>query len=157
MMIHALAVVESGAVIGARTKVWHFAHIRASARIGDDCTIGKGVYVDAGVVIGDRCKLQNSVSVYKGVTLEDEVFVGPAVVFTNDPWPRAVGEWAIVPTRVCRGASIGANATILCGVTIGERAMVGAGAVVVSDVPADSVVCGNPATIVRRIGEARRA
>lgn len=153
VQVHPSAFVEEGAIIGARTKIWHHAHVRAGAIIGSDCVIGKDVYVDVGARIGDRCKVQNGVSVYQGVTLEDEVFVGPHVAFTNDRWPRAVGDWTLIPTRVCRGASIGANATILCGVTIGHRSMVGAGAVVVDDVPSDHVVCGNPATWVRLIGE----
>ena len=147
-MIHPTAIVELGAVIGHGTKVWHFAHIRTGAEIGADCVIGKDVYIDELVVIGDRVKIQNGVSVYQGVTLEDEVFVGPHVVFTNDPYPRSVGPWEVVPTRIRRGASLGANATILCGIEIGEWAMVGAGAVVTHSVPAGMLVRGNPARVV---------
>jgi acetyltransferase-like isoleucine patch superfamily enzyme len=103
------------------------------------------------VVIGERCKIQNSVNIYNGVTIGDEVFIGPAVTFTNDLHPSAVGEWLVTPTVVGNGASIGANATIVCGVTIGEGAVVGAGAVVIDDVPVRTLVVGNPARFVRRL------
>jgi len=145
-VIHPTAVVEDGAVVGDGTRVWHFAHVRSGARVGERCVIGKSVFVDDGAVIGNACKIQNFVSVYSGVTLEDEVFVGPSAVFTNDRYPRAVGGgWELVRTVVRRGASIGANATIVCGVTIGPWAVVGAGAVVVEDVEAHRLVVGNPA------------
>jgi acetyltransferase-like isoleucine patch superfamily enzyme len=147
-MIHPSAIVEPGAVIGVDTKIWHFAHVRAGAVIGKYCVIGKDCYIDAGVVIGDGVKIQNGVSVYRGVRLEDGVFVGPHAVFTNDLTPRSRGEWFCTPTLVQRGASIGANATVLCGVTIGEWAMVGAGAVVTHNVPSAALVCGNPARVV---------
>jgi UDP-2-acetamido-3-amino-2,3-dideoxy-glucuronate N-acetyltransferase len=142
------AVVEDGAVVGQGARIWHFAHVRSGARIGDDTVIGKSAYIDTGAVIGAGCKIQNFVSVYSGVTLEDEVFVGPSVVFTNDLHPRASGTWELVPTLVRRGASLGANATVLCGVTIGEWATVGAGAVVTSDVEPHRLVVGNPARAV---------
>lgn len=138
--------------IGARTKVWHHAHVRSGARIGADCVIGKGVYVDTGVIIGDRCKLQNGVNIYNGVTLGDEVFVGPGAIFTNDKNPRAVGEWTIVPTKVGNGVSIGAGAVIVCGITIGDGAMIGAGAVVTHNVLPGSTVVGNPAYHLRPAG-----
>jgi UDP-2-acetamido-3-amino-2,3-dideoxy-glucuronate N-acetyltransferase len=145
-VVHETAVVEDGADIGDGCRIWHFAHVRAGASIGPGTVIGKSVYVDGGAVIGDNCKVQNFVSVYTGVTLADEVFVGPSAVFTNDLVPRAASaDWKLVRTRVERGASIGANATILCGVTIGEWAMVGAGSVVTGDVAAHHVVVGNPA------------
>lgn len=148
--IHPTAVVEEGAVVGAGTRVWHLAHIRSGAQVGAGCVIGRAVFVDAGAVIGDACKVQNFVSVYSGVTLEDEVFVGPSAVFTNDRTPRAGSDdWRILTTVVQRGASIGGNATIVCGVTIGEWAMVGAGAVVIEDVERHALVIGNPA---RRVG-----
>jgi UDP-2-acetamido-3-amino-2,3-dideoxy-glucuronate N-acetyltransferase len=147
-MIHLTAFVDPGAVIGDGTKVWHFAHIRAHAIIGKDCVIGKDVYIDNGVQLGDRVHVQNGVSVYRGVRLDDEVFVGPHVVFTNDRYPRVGGEWVCVPTYVHRGASLGANSTIICGVTIGEWAMVAAGSVVTHDVPAGMLVRGNPARVV---------
>ncbi len=152
--VHPSAEVAPGAVIGPGTRIWHQAQVREGAVIGADCVLGKDVYVDCGVVIGNRVKIQNGVSLYRGVTLEDDVFVGPGVVFTNDRYPRASSsEWQVMPTRVCRGASIGANATIVCGVTIGEYALVGAGAVVTRDVPPRSLVVGNPARVVGRVGE----
>jgi acetyltransferase-like isoleucine patch superfamily enzyme len=124
--------------------------VRAGARIGAGCTLGKNVFVDAGVVIGDRTKVQNNVSVYAGVTLGDEVFVGPSAVFTNDRFPRAVSPgWEVVPTLVRRGASIGANATVVCGVEIGEYATVGAGAVLTRSLEPHELALGTPA---RRAG-----
>jgi acetyltransferase-like isoleucine patch superfamily enzyme len=138
--------VEEGATIGSGSKVWHLGHIRAKAVVGRDCTIGRNVFIDAGVSVGDRVKIQNNVSVYAGVTIEDEVFVGPSAVFTNDLNPRAQNpNWVITPTVIRRGASIGANATIVCGVVIGEYAMVAAGAVVTRDVHPYQLVAGNPA------------
>jgi UDP-2-acetamido-3-amino-2,3-dideoxy-glucuronate N-acetyltransferase len=146
VFVHPTAEVEQGAELGPGTKVWHLTHIRSTARIGAGCTIGRNVYVDAGVVIGDRAKVQNNVSVYVGVTLEDEVFVGPSAVFTNDLYPRAQNpDWVVTPTMVRRGASIGANATIVCGKEIGEYAMVAAGALVSRDVQPYQLVAGNPA------------
>ena len=146
--IHPTAVVEAGAIVGDGTRIWHRSHIREGARIGAGCTIGFAVYVDAGAVLGDRCKIQNHVSVYRGVVLEDDVFVGPAATFTNDRYPRAGSvEWEVEPTRVRRGASIGAHATIVCGVEIGAWSMVGAGAVVTHDVPAHGLAMGAPARL----------
>lgn len=146
-MIHPTAVVEPGAKIGDDVRIWHFVHVRKGANIGAGSQLGKSVYVDAGAVVGERCHVQNFVSLYAGVTLEDDVFVGPAVTFTNDLYPRANNaSWIRVPTRVGRGASIGANATVVCGITIGEWAMVGAGAVVAHDVAPYQLVIGNPAT-----------
>jgi len=146
---HDTAVVEPGARIGDRTRVWHHAHIRDDAVVGADCTIGKNVYIDAGVQIGDRVKIQNNVSVFAGVTLEDEVFVGPSAVFTNDRYPRATGEWELAPTVVREGASIGANACVVCGIEIGPWATVGAGAVLTRSLEPHELVVGNPA---RRVG-----
>lgn len=147
--IHPTAVVEEGALIGDGTRVWHFAHVRADAKIGRNCNLGKSVFIDSGVTIGDNVKIQNFVSVYHGVTLEDDVFIGPSATFTNDLYPRAFiwSEDRVVPTRVCRGSSIGANATIICGLTIGEFAMIGAGSVVTVDVPAFALVYGSPAQL----------
>jgi acetyltransferase-like isoleucine patch superfamily enzyme len=146
VFVHPTADVEPGAKVGAGTKVWHLAHIRASAMIGADCVIGRNVYVDANAVVGDRVKIQNNVSVYQGVTVEDEVFVGPCAVFTNDLRPRAQNpDWQITPTVVRHGASIGANATIVCGIEIGAYAMIAAGSVVTRNVPAYQLVAGNPA------------
>lgn len=146
--VHPSAIVEEGASVGADTRVWHHGHVRSGAVIGAGCTLGKNVFVDAGAVVGDRVKIQNNVSIYAGVTLEDEVFVGPSAVFTNDLRPRAVGpSWELVPTLVRRGASIGANATIVCGTEIGAWAMVAAGSVVTRTVPDHALVRGNPARI----------
>ncbi|MFI6226591.1 acyltransferase [Micromonospora echinospora] len=146
VFVHPTADVEEGARIGDGTKVWHLAHVRSTARIGGGCVIGRNVYVDSNVVIGDLCKVQNNVSVYQGVTLEDEVFVGPCAVFTNDFRPRAQNpDWQITPTMVRRGASIGANATLVCGIEVGEYAMIAAGSVVTRDVAPYQLVAGNPA------------
>lgn len=155
--IHPTAEVEPGAVIGEETKIWHLCHVRRDARIGSGCVLGRGVFVDTGVYIGDRVKIQNYVSVFHGVTLEDGVFVGPHVCFTNDLFPRAVNpdlslkdaeDWVLSLTRVCAGASIGANATIVCGITIGRWAMIGAGSVVTRDVPDYALVVGSPARLI---------
>jgi UDP-2-acetamido-3-amino-2,3-dideoxy-glucuronate N-acetyltransferase len=143
---HPSAVIEDGAAVGTDTKIWHFAHVRAGASIGERCTLGKDVFVDAGASVGNDCKIQNGVSIYSGVTIDDEVFVGPHVVFTNDRCPRAISPtWEIVPTRVLVGSSVGANATIVCGTVIGAYAMVAAGAVVTHDVADFELVMGNPA------------
>jgi acetyltransferase-like isoleucine patch superfamily enzyme len=138
--------VEPGAVIGPGSRIWHQAHVRQDANVGDNCILGKNVFVDQGVTIGSGVKVQNNVSVYSGVSIEDDVFVGPSAVFTNDLRPRAFNtEWKITPTLVRRGASIGANATIVCGTEIGEYAMVAAGSVVTHSVAAHQLVMGNPA------------
>ncbi|MEH0974168.1 acyltransferase [Micromonospora sp. CPCC 205546] len=146
VFVHPTADVEEGARVGAGTKVWHLAHVRSSAQVGAGCVIGRNVYVDAGVTVGDLVKIQNNVSVYQGVTIEDEVFVGPCAVFTNDFRPRAQNpDWTITPTLVRRGASIGANATLVCGIEVGEYAMIAAGSVVTRDVAPYQLVAGNPA------------
>lgn len=147
--IHPTADVEEGARIGAGTKIWHLTHVRAGARIGRGCTIGRNVYIDANVRIGNRVKIQNGVSVYDGVSLADDVFVGPGVAFTNDLYPRAFPNgWKKLPTIVKKGASFGANATVLCGITIGEFAMIGAGSLVCHDVPPYSLVHGLASPVV---------
>jgi dTDP-4-amino-4,6-dideoxygalactose transaminase/acetyltransferase-like isoleucine patch superfamily enzyme len=139
-------VVEDGSVVGADTAIWHHSHVRGGATIGRSCNLGKNVYVDAGARIGDRVKIQNNVSVYRGVEIQDDVFVGPSAVFTNDLRPRAHAEdWQVTPTVVRTGASIGANATVVCGIEIGEHAMVAAGAVVTRTVRPHQLVAGNPA------------
>jgi UDP-2-acetamido-3-amino-2,3-dideoxy-glucuronate N-acetyltransferase len=154
--IHPTAIVSPEAKIGEGSKIWQHCQIREDSTIGEDCILGNGVYIDAGVHIGDQCKIQNGVSVYQGVTLEEGVFCGPNAVFTNDLRPRAInpdgtlqgaGDWEVTPTWVLQGASIGANATVICGVTIGRWAMVGAGAVVTRDVPDHALVYGNPARV----------
>jgi UDP-2-acetamido-3-amino-2,3-dideoxy-glucuronate N-acetyltransferase len=143
-------VVEPGVRIGAGTRVWHHCQLRAGATIGTECTLGKNVFVDAGVTVGDRVKIQNNVSIYQGVHLDDEVFVGPSAVFTNDRFPRAANpDWELVETHVRRGASIGANATLMCGIELGEWSTVAAGAVVTRSVAPHELVAGNPA---RRLG-----
>lgn len=151
MQVHPSAIVDPGAVVGAGTRIWHFCHIGAGARIGRDCVLGQNVFVSGRAVVGDRCKIQNNVSVYDSVVLEEGVFCGPSMVFTNVINPRAMIERKseFRPTLVCKGATIGANATVLCGITIGAHAFIGAGAVVTRDVPAHALVVGNPA---RRTG-----
>jgi acetyltransferase-like isoleucine patch superfamily enzyme len=143
--VHPSTEIEDGASVGARTRVWRGSHVRSGASIGEDCNIGANVFVDVDVRIGDRVKIQNNVSVYAGVTLEDESFVGPAAVFTNDRNPRATGAWQLEATPVRRGASVGANSTIVCGNELGEHSLVAAGAVVVRSVLAHQLVVGNPA------------
>lgn len=152
--VHELAVVESGVEIGEGARIWHWCHVRTGARIGPGCVLGKSVFIDQGVSVGRNCKIQNNVSVYAGVSLGDGVFVGPHVCFTNDKLPRAVqpdgspmlaADWSTVNTRIEDGASIGANATILCGITLGSWCMVGAGAVVTRSVPPYALMLGNPA------------
>jgi len=146
--VHPTAIVEEGAIVGEGTRIWHFVHVRRGAKIGKNCNIGKDVYIDVGVEIGNNVKIQNGVSVYRGVKVEDDAFIGPHVTFTNDLYPRSFNEnWEVVKTLVKKGASIGANATIVCGVTIGEYAMVGAGSVVTRDVPDFGLVYGNPARL----------
>lgn len=146
--VHPSALVEDGARVGPGTVVWHRGHVRAGATVGSGCTLGFAVYVDAGAVVGDRCKLQNHVCVYRGVTLGDDVFVGPHVTFTNDRYPRAHAEdWELVPTHVGDGASLGAGAVVVCGVSVGAHAMVAAGAVVTRDVPPHGLVVGSPARL----------
>ncbi|MCA0458413.1 MAG: acetyltransferase [Chloroflexi bacterium] len=155
--IHPSAEVEADVTIGENSKVWHLCHIRRGAHIGSDCVIGRGVFVDAGVQIGNRVKIQNYVSVFHGVTIEDGVFVGPHVCFTNDMFPRAVNpdmslkaadDWVLSETVVKAGAALGANSTIVCGITIGNWAMVGSGSVVTKDVPDHALVVGNPAHLI---------
>lgn len=147
--IHSTAEVSPDAHIGDGTVIWNNAQVREHAVVGRDCSIGKDVYLDVGVRIGNGVKIQNGVSVYAGVTIEDEVFLGPHMTFTNDLFPRAFAtDWKIVPTRVERGASIGANATVVCGNVIGQYAMVAAGCVVSRDVPEHVLALGNPMRFV---------
>lgn len=153
--IHPSASVDERAEIGENSKIWINVQVREGARIGSNCILSKDVYIDHAVAIGDNCKIQNSVSVYNGVTIEDDVFVGPNACFTNDKLPRAVNaEWKVTPTLVRRGASIGANATIVCGTTIGEYAMIAAGAVVTRSVEPYALMMGNPARCVGYVDEA---
>jgi len=146
--VHDTAVVDEPADIGERTKIWHFSHVMSGAKIGKGCTIGQNVFIGANVEIGDNVKIQNNVSVYEGVILEDDVFCGPSCVFTNVIKPRSAyprKDRQYDPTMVGRGTTIGANATIVCGTTIGEQAFIGAGSVVTGDVPAYALSFGNPA------------
>jgi acetyltransferase-like isoleucine patch superfamily enzyme len=149
--VHPLAAVDEGCRIGKGTRIWHFSHILTGARIGENCVIGQNVCIGPGVTIGNRCKIQNNVSVYPGVTLEDGVFCGPSCVFTNVMFPRAEIERKdeFLPTLVKRGATIGANATVVCGHTLGEYSLIAAGAVVTKDVPPFALMAGMPA---RRVG-----
>jgi len=147
--VHESSYVDDGVVVGRGTKIWHYCHLLTGTIVGERCRIGQNVVIGPRVSLGSNCKIQNNVSIYEGVTLEDDVFCGPSMVFTNVITPRCafprntVDDFA--PTLVKRGASIGANATIICGCTIGEHALIGAGAVVTKDVPAYAIVYGNPA------------
>jgi len=160
--IHPTAEVHPDAQIGEGTTVWNWVQVREGAHIGRLCVLSKGVYIDKDVQIGDYVKIQNNVSVYHGVTIEDGVFVGPHVCFTNDLYPRAVNdkfepatedEWQLAQTLVEKGASIGANSTIIAGRTIGEWALIGAGSVVTKDIPNHSLAYGNPAEVVGKVDE----
>ena len=157
MEIHPSADVSPGSRVGEGTRVWQHAQVRERASIGRNCVIGKDVYVDADVVVGDNCKLQNGVNVFRPAVLEDGVFLGPGVVVANDRLPRAVNpdgtpkgvdDWEAVPVVVRRGAAVGAGSILLPGITVGEWALVGAGAVVTADVPAHGLVVGNPARLI---------
>jgi UDP-2-acetamido-3-amino-2,3-dideoxy-glucuronate N-acetyltransferase len=151
VFVHPSSVVDEPCEIDEGTKIWHFSHIMRDAKLGRNCSLGQNVFVGRGVVIGSNVKIQNNVSLYEGVTLEDDVFCGPSMVFTNVINPRSeiVRKHEFRPTVVRRGASLGANCTVLCGHTIGAYAFVGAGAVVTKDVPAYALVLGNPA---RQVG-----
>ena len=147
IFVHRTATVDEGARVGRSTRIWHYCHVMGGARIGARCILGQNVFVGSGAIIGNGVKIQNNVSVYDAVTLEDEVFCGPSMVFTNVINPRAFIErkTEYLPTRVCRGATLGANCTILCGHPVGAHAMVGAGAVVTRDVPEYALMLGVPA------------
>jgi acetyltransferase-like isoleucine patch superfamily enzyme len=156
VFIHPTAEVHREANIGAGTKIWSYAQIREGAQIGSECIVGRNVYIDFDVSIGSRVKIQNNVSVYHGVTIEDGVFIGPHVCFTNDLLPRAITpdgnlkgteDWVVTPIVIRYGASLGANSTIVPGVTVGSFALVGSGSVVTRDVPEQGLVYGNPARL----------
>lgn len=152
--IHESSYIDDDVAIGEGTKIWHFCHIQSGARIGKNCSLGQNVNVSNNVIIGDMCKIQNNVSLYEGVELESGVFCGPSCVFTNDLTPRAEypkGHENYKKTVIKKGASIGANATIVCGNTIGRYAMVAAGAVVTKDVPDNTLVAGIPARVIGKV------
>tara|TARA_B100000073_G_C23683453_1_gene553501 strand:- start:842 stop:1348 length:507 start_codon:yes stop_codon:yes gene_type:complete len=153
--LHESSYVDDNVIIGRDTKIWHFSHIQSGARLGNSCTIGQNVNIGNNVIIGNSVKIQNNVSVYEGVELEDYVFCGPSMVFTNIKLPRSEfpqqGDKYYQRTLVKKSASIGANATIICGVTIGEYAMIGSGAVVTKDVPPYTLIVGNPGKIVAKL------
>lgn len=154
--VHESSYVDEGAVIGEGTKIWHFCHIQKGAKIGKRCSLGQNVNVSNNVIIGNDVKIQNNVSIYEGVELEDGVFCGPSCVFTNDLTPRArfpKGHENYKKTLVKEGASIGANATIVCGHTIGKCAMIAAGAVVTKDVSDYTLVAGVPAKVIGKVDE----
>ena len=153
--VHESSYVDNNVIIGKETKVWHFSHIQSGSIIGKNCSIGQNVNIGNNVIIGNRVKIQNNVSVYEGVELEVYVFCGPSMVFTNIKLPRSefpqVGKEFYMKTLVKRSASIGANATVVCGVTIGEYALIGSGAVVTKDVPDYALVVGNPGRVVGKV------
>ena len=155
--VHKTAIIDPKVKIGERTKVWHFSHIQTNVSIGNDCTIGQNVYISDKVIIGNSVKIQNNVSVYEGVEIEDYVFCGPSMVFTNIIRPRSEfpqkGSKYYLKTLVRKSASIGANATILCGITIGQYALIGAGSVVTKNVPDYGLVVGNPSRQVGWVNE----
>lgn len=149
IFIHPSSCVDEGVIIGNNTKIWHFSHIMPGSQVGENCNIGQNVVIGPDVIVGRDCKIQNNVSIYKGVTLEDEVFCGPSMVFTNVFNPRAGIRKMdqALPTLIKRGATLGANCTIVCGVTVGCWAMVGAGAVVTRNIPDHALSYGNPARL----------
>jgi len=147
--VHPTAVVDEGAEIGEGTKIWHFSHICKGAIIGKNCSFGQNCYVAPDVRIGDNVRVQNGVSLYSGLVISDYCFIGPHAVFTNDRFPRAVGHWTKEYTCLNKGSSVGANATVMCGIELGEFCMVGCGSVVTKDVAPRSLVVGNPAKFQR--------
>ena len=155
--VHESSYVDENVAIGKGTKIWHFSHVQTGSEIGKECSIGQNVNIGNNVTIGNNVKIQNNVSVYEGVELEDYVFCGPSMVFTNIKVPRSEfpqrGSNFYQKTLVKKSASIGANATIICGVTIGEYAMIGSGTVVTKDIPAYALVVGNPGKVIGKVDE----
>lgn len=156
--IHQSAEVAPDAVVGPDSRIWNWTKIREGASVGRGCSIGQGVYIDRDVTVGDECKIQNDVSIFRGVHVGSRVFVGPGATFTNDRIPRASSgdDWLVIETFVEDDVSIGANATIVCGVRLGKACMVGAGAVVTRDVPPNALVVGNPARVAGQVDLAGR-
>jgi len=154
--VHSSSIVDQGAQIGSGTKIWHFCHLMPACKLGNSCVVGQNVFIDNNVIIGNGVKIQNNVSVYNGVIIEDDVFLGPSMVFTNVINPRSFIERKneFKKTIIKKGATIGANATILCGIEIGSYAMIGAGTVVVKDVAPFGLVVGNPAQQIGWVSEA---
>lgn len=154
IFIHPTAIIETDK-IGEGTKIWAFSHVSKGVQIGENCNIGEGVYIGVNVKIGNRCKIQNHCLIYEGVTIEDEVFIGPNVITTNDCFPRAIGSWEtrFRETLIRKGASICANCTILCGIIIGKNAMIGAGSTVTKNIKSNYMAYGNPARHVRKMYE----
>ena len=149
VFIHPTAEVSKEAKLGTNVKIWNLAQVRENSQLGDNTIVSKNVYIDFSVKIGANVKIQNNVSVYHGVTIEDDVFIGPSAIFTNDFRPRAVNpDWKVTPTLIKKGASIGAGATLICGIEIGQYAMIGSGAVVNKNIPAHALVVGNPAKLI---------
>lgn len=151
--IHPNALVEEDVILGQGTRVWAFVHILPGARLGEKCNICDHVFIEGNVTIGNRVTIKCGVQIWDGLRIEDDVFIGPNATFTNDPFPRSKQKFELLNTQVKKGATVGANATILPGITIGTKAMVGAGAVVTRDVPAKTLVVGNPARIIRSLEE----
>lgn len=145
---HETSIIETD-FIGEGTKIWHWTHVSKNAKIGKNCNIGQNVYIAPNVTIGDNVKIQNNVSIYEGNIIEDNVFLGPSCVLTNDKYPKSQGDWEITPTILKEGCSIGANATIICGIVIGSGSLVGAGSVVTKDVKQGTIVVGNPAKEIK--------
>ena len=150
VFVHPSSILDEGCKIGEGTKIWHFCHIMSDAQIGNNCNLGQNVFVASGVKLGDNVKVQNNVSLYSGVECEDDVFLGPSMVFTNIKHPRAHvnRKDAFIQTLVKKGATVGANATIVCGITIGQYALIGAGTVVTKDVPDHGLIVGNPSRLI---------
>lgn len=148
---HETSIIDNNVEIGEGTKIWHWVHICSGAKIGKNCVLGQNVYIGPNVVIGENVKIQNNVSIYEGVEIGNNVFLGPSCVFTNDKYPKAIGNWNLCKTIICDNVSIGANATIVCGITIESGSTVGAGSVVTKNVEPNVIVVGNPAKIYKRL------